>query len=273
MRKGYNTEIVKDGEKHVAICLGADYVSEHEWGIDGILNKFGIKGSLIRKSINSCRIKEFREHLKQAATEDVGYLRRKATEFPSDQFHQNLDTRGLKYDGKTLWFLCFCHLYGEMTDNRWKKLIGYPGDEQLHAAWNDSGFIVASENKLLIEKFKKAFEEKDVAIFLSGGGPFQNAGLKIAIYSETEKLIGEAFTQADKDSLKLYQAAVETGIYEKLESAGKKFYALSPKFLSGELKFWLNPQEQHIYDFGWYTVEELKQWCKNQGPVIKAKKK
>ena len=78
--------------------------------------------------------------------------------------------------------------------------------------------------------------------------------------------------QADKDVLELYSKAIETGIYEKLEAAGKRFFALSPKILKDGLRFWLNPYDQHIYNSGWYSVKDLEEWIDNKGKIIKHKK-
>jgi hypothetical protein len=36
--------------------------------------------------------------------------------------------------------------------------------------------------------------------------------------------------------------------------------------------YWLNPREQDIHNYGWFTVEELKQWAENKGPVMMTKK-
>ena len=35
-----------------------------------------------------------------------------------------------------------------------------------------------------------------------------------------------------------------------------------------DVRFWLNPAEQHTYKSGWFTVEELKQWAKGEGPIL-----
>lgn len=56
-----------------------------------------------------------------------------------------------------------------------------------------------------------------------------------------------------------------------LEKKKKGWFFLGnpQKFDDGIWRFWLNPWDQHIYEAGWYTLEELKQWGKDKGPVIK----
>ena len=65
--------------------------------------------------------------------------------------------------------------------------------------------------------------------------------------------------------------SVATGIEEVLKAAGKKWYALSPGWRDKRkqhVDFFLNPCEQERYDFGWFTVEELRQWARDEGPVL-----
>ena len=63
-------------------------------------------------------------------------------------------------------------------------------------------------------------------------------------------------------------------LYELLIEASKVATEISKeerKHTKYEVVFWLNPQEQQIYDANWYTVEQLDQWAKGEGPVIKTK--
>ena len=65
-----------------------------------------------------------------------------------------------------------------------------------------------------------------------------------------------------------------SGIHAKLQEAGKKFFYCGPSRMGdGEIKFWLNPYEQQKYAAGWYTLEELQQWCKDEGPVVQKAKR
>lgn len=46
---------------------------------------------------------------------------------------------------------------------------------------------------------------------------------------------------------------------------------MSPQKQNGKLMIWLNPQEQEKYEAGLFTVDDLKLWAKDQGPVMKRK--
>jgi len=35
--------------------------------------------------------------------------------------------------------------------------------------------------------------------------------------------------------------------------------------------FWLNPTEQHKYNFGWFNIEDLTDWASDKGKIIMVK--
>ena len=80
---------------------------------------------------------------------------------------------------------------------------------------------------------------------------------------------------ADEDYHKLKLAAESTGLEAYLKSRGKRWFALSPRWANDEksgVRFWLNPQEQQKYSAGWFTVDELREWADERGPVIMKQK-
>jgi hypothetical protein len=80
--------------------------------------------------------------------------------------------------------------------------------------------------------------------------------------------------QSDLDDYAMRDAADGTGIREYLEAKGKKFFALTPTWKDDQKKeivFWLNPVG-HLYNFGWFTVQDLVEWGKEEGRVIIARK-
>ena len=55
-----------------------------------------------------------------------------------------------------------------------------------------------------------------------------------------------------------------------LEKAKCRYYALSLRWKDDDKKeviFWLNPMEQDKNNFGWFTVEDLKDWAKGKGKI------
>ena len=60
-----------------------------------------------------------------------------------------------------------------------------------------------------------------------------------------------------------------------LKEAGKSYYGLAADWTNGEgsgIKYFLNPKEQDIYQWGWYSLQDLLDWCKDEGKILKAKK-
>ena len=81
--------------------------------------------------------------------------------------------------------------------------------------------------------------------------------------------------EAHLDHIALQKASDEIGIHDKLRKAGKEFFALSPRWAKDvrtsktayPVVYWLNPMHQNIYNYGYFTVEELEQWIDDCGPI------
>jgi hypothetical protein len=81
--------------------------------------------------------------------------------------------------------------------------------------------------------------------------------------------------RVDEDAYNLKNAAKATGIEDYLKAKWRRWFALSPRWANEEkteVKFWLNPMDQHIYEAGWYSVEQLMEWVEDRGPVMKKPK-
>lgn len=73
------------------------------------------------------------------------------------------------------------------------------------------------------------------------------------------------------DCTRLKEVVDKTNIYSILENAGKKYFALSVKWKDEkreDIIFWLNPMEQDKYNYGWFTINDLKDWAQNKGKII-----
>jgi hypothetical protein len=54
-----------------------------------------------------------------------------------------------------------------------------------------------------------------------------------------------------------------------LQDQGKEWHSLERwQWMDGGIKFWLNPNEQDIYNSGWFTIDELIAWTHDTGPVM-----
>ena len=131
-----------------------------------------------------------------------------------------------------------------------------------------------------LEEIREAFQRKDVAIWRGGGGVFQNAGLVLAIVSRVPKDKADGMREADADRIRAPctggrnqdRGAVEKGRQEVVRALTGAEAQIDRR--RGEVKteypvmFFLNPMEQEIYHSGWFTVEQLREWAENKGPVM-----
>ena len=265
MRRANDASLLKDGDKLIGINLGADFCAEHEWGIKGLRQAFGMK--------------------------DTGYGLEKRTMQKLPQA-RNYDTMQMvsgvnlvETKKETILIVGVGTIPKDIKELYRCFQLGRYENDALHTSWDETSFGINAqkkEDREAVRTIYAAMQKNDVAIWLGGGGVFQNAGLVVAIASAipTEKV--KTLYDADVDRENLVKAAAKTGIEERLKKAGKKWFALSPSWLpenmvtvNGPRKsvhpvmFWLNPYEQHIHDCGWFTVEELDLWVNNQGPCMK----
>lgn len=253
MRQGRNNEILKIDGKLIGVNLGADYVAEHEWGIKGIrfvfgsdVSKPGLEGRQIAKSSNDLRWVD--------NTQFTSYVKNKKVQTSWSGFCFNRES------------------FGHQTP--WDR--AYPSGN-LITLWDQDSFCALANNADDIASLKEVFEafsKNDIAIWLGGGGVFQNSGLCIGIASHLSEDVTKAWYNADIEAKKLRDDMAATGIEEKLKAAGKHYFALKPKRKSdGGLEFWLNPENQDRNNSGWYDLCDLEAWIENKGPIIKGNKR
>lgn len=247
MRATRNPEMIleKNGSL-IGINLGADYCAEHEWGIKGIQRKLGIdttKLGLDKRVISK-------------TNSDLSWLR-------NIEFNSNKKP-------KVFWSGFW------MGDFYGKPYFDDGGCGELYAQWDDGGFCALaypSEKRSQLEKIYEAFAKNDIAIWLGGGGVFENAGLCIAIASALPKDMVDKWLAYDLEALKIKEEFAATGIEDKLKAAHKAYYALSPRRdKDGSLVYWLNPMDQDKNKFGWFKLKDLEAWINNKGPIPKKKK-
>lgn len=273
MRRAYNGQFVFVGDTFMGVCLGADYVSEHEWGIKGLKQAFGIKEYDVRD------------------TSKVSVARRAITNVPDE-----LALSTITVNGSKIWVLYYDRsLWGdELTADYVNRILDLTpkfegGIKQIFsAAWDERSFAIASDNEKLMTDLYESIKKKDCVVGLFGGGVFKNAGLSIYIASAISDDIANSWKDSDESAAKLYLASDETGIRAKIDENNKKYgvfssptgyFALSPRFYYPELDkktahpvvYWLNPEQQHNNNYGIFTVEELEQWIEGKGPIVKKK--
>jgi hypothetical protein len=246
--------IGNESGKVCGVCLGFDFAAEHEWGIEEINRRFKIN------------------------PKGIGIKRYQTTTSNSDFIYLEED--------KNVIMLTFEHRYKDPQtmkdrvchDLGWQYTKVKEGEQELCAAWDEGSFQVIVSKKACkewegIKDVYNALLKKDAAIFISGGSFVDKQGLVIGIVSELPKNVDEDMKES-QNQWKEYEAyEKKTGIKEKLEKAGKKWFALRVKNKDehGVYWWWLNPQEQDDNNYGWYTTEDLEDWANNTGKILKDK--
>ena len=281
MRRGREGSIWRDEStgKVIALNLGADYCAEHEWGIKGINQMLGIS-KLDEIDLRNSTFDKILEFLKLNSPAKIGIDARTMTS-TYEPIH-NLESRGVKLTsghGKekknhTMWAFALIENWRKdrFDFSNIRENYYSPAREELVGHWSEGGACVFVEDKSIIEDFIEAFKQRDITIWLGGGGAFKNAGLVIAIASRLPEDFRKQSADSDLDNFELNKVAAKTGIHEILRKADRKYYALSPRWKDDtkkEVIFWLNPQEQNLNNYGLYDVDELKLWAKGKGQIIK----
>jgi len=255
-RATHDTQFVIEDDKFVGINLGWDFVSEHEWGISRLLSDFGIP----KEPTTSCF--GFDARTTQCQSDNLCYLENGDDTFLVNTFNYNA------YKGESF------------TADDLERMIGRSYGKPEHGlccAWDGQSFGIRTNNdegRDMLKLLHMAFKNNNIAIFLGGrgGNPFSNSGLMLIIANEIPQDARDSAANSDLSHFRLTKAAEATGIEAKLKKAGKSWYALSPRWTDEteqELKFWLNPEQQHKYNSRWCTVEELEQWAEDKGPIVK----
>lgn len=273
MRSTYNAEILKnENGEFLGINLGADYCSEHEWGIDGIRQSLGVG---LPKKQNKKLLEKVKDKVlfKNVSDDKAFGLRRLLV----SDFSKEL--KFYKWYGKKKKVHYTLGLYGSDTDLAKADYTFYfPSNREISAAWDSREFeiTVHKENKKYLEELYNSFSNCDIAVGVFGRNAFSNGGLCLLIASRIDTKLLDEWYQKDKESYELKIEAEKTGIYSYLKNHNKGYFALEPRYFQETadekpiIKFFLNPIDQLKYNSGWFSVDELKSWCQEEGPVIKS---
>lgn len=255
MRKGNNVQFISDESgRFVALSLGADYCAEHEWGIKVLSREFGF-----------------------GDPDKFGLERRKITCISPLLRWVRFDTK-VHRDGKSklversgFWIKSWTN------GSDAPEVLEAFYDTALWTGWSERDFGAFSCNAAEVSKLRELYDhmlELDAAIWLGGGGVFENAGLAIAIASRLSIDIVSKWESADREYAQLKKDAETTGIEKKLRKAGLKWFALSPSRQSdGSIQWWLNPLEQNRYEACWATLQDLEDWIAGKGKIVKNQSK
>lgn len=269
MRRSFEPIKLEEDGRLICVNLGADYCAEHEWGISGIRNKFGIPDKATRK-VNGIHARTITKnegiHFIKTKKEDVDIfiLSNYGCSWEPEEKNKKLIEEHAKRNWHPIEGKVVC------------KQEGVTQLADVYCAWSEKEFMIASTDKEMMETLWEAFQDLDLAICLSGGGVFQNAGLSFWIVPNMPEDIKSHWEVVDIDWLDLEDAVEASKIRDILKKAGKEYHALSPRWKDenkNDFHFWLNPMEQDIHNCGWFELKDLLEWAKNKGPILKEKEK
>jgi hypothetical protein len=284
MRQAFDGHFIEVDGKKVGIFTGADFCTEHEWGIKDLRKYLSMDSEAL--GVENRRVREW--------VTAVGLKVSKPK--------NGAEWRGILCYGKEVYFGYF---QGKDLSERYKDvrkfckehLPKYGDVQDLYCEWCENGCLVAvsgKENVALLERLYAGVQKGDGFLgLMGGGGPFNNGGLTLVNIADIPAENKQSMLEADNDRIALKKAAADTGIEAKLRAtqtsahswpeSGCKWYALSPKWntFKGEsakpskypVVFWLSPSSQDKVNYGWFTVEELELWIQGQGPIPKVKGK
>jgi hypothetical protein len=252
--------------------LGFDFCAEHEHGAPYLKEALGVAPTDFPLGVEDRTMTEVPEDL----------------EYGEYELHSK-DRRVKRTTPAALLYLARARHWSDWPDavgERAKLLdVGFrcdagdrfyaPEHHDLASAWSgDSGFAIhvrGAENVARLRALHEAFRRKAVALADASGMGFVRKALSLVIVDRLSEDVKTMVRDRDQAHLRLHEAFEVTGIRERLKAAGKRWYALVPRWSNGEgsdLLAFLNPCEQRRYDSGWYTLDELEDWAQERGPVV-----
>lgn len=268
MRRGMRPQWVLSDGKLVGIDLSADYTGEHEFGIASLKRMLGISDDAKHPGLPRRMVtKNDKVKLYDSGTA-AALICKDCSWHEAFQEYVNKFGETKAFKERLPDDLRYSHVFAAVSEI----------SVALETAWSESDFGIygMGADADNIRDLAQAFSEFKVAVWLGGGGVFQNAGLVIAWADRIPKEGTDQLRQGDEDREKLIEASEKTGILKRLKAAGRCYFACTPGWNDGDRKsdhpvmYFLNPMKQDVYNFGWFTVEELDQWIAGTGPIPKA---
>ena len=242
--------------------LGYDFTAEHEFGIQKIRDAFGV-GKAAKTGIGS----------------------RQQTIVPSGLFFERRKDEAfllyVPYDKYT------SHPHAVNSSEYKKEILAWAertgelslfGEANFVSAWDEKSFAIrvkGDENISHLENLYNAFLNKRVVMGLVPASVWVGSGLAFCLDSAFSEEQRKQILAEDLSEEKLHKTVDKLGIKDRLQKAGRRYFALKPKWQDEqktEILFWLNPQEQDKNNYGWVTLADLEEWIQGKGRIIKNEK-
>lgn len=251
------------------VCLSGDATTEHECGISGLRNSFGIDPDAIgikKRQITQCPPLVYLEQ------DNITALLHFNRDW--DRYTKGIDIKKMMEK----------NIYPFDFDALRPSTYGKP-EPTLYGAWDEREFGILTtdeEGRKNLKEVKRHFEELDAA-FWCVPGMFASSGLGISFPSCVTPSLIQEMEEEDLDKQKLKKAGLATGVIERVRKSNKRFFYLGAEHWTKDVAarnmptyntqypvmFFLNPQEQHRYNSGLFTVEQLDAWINDKGIIIK----
>lgn len=264
------------------ISLGSDFCAEHEQGVPSLRNYLGLPSNTLNGLSLSDYVK-LPEDKRKSIVLDVSSIT--VSKLPKSTYVEyEVKSKDGKVKTPAAYFGVTCSDYDRgITPDAYdaifydvpgdKSYVKYPTD--VVTSWSEDGFIIhvlGQENIDKLKRLYKAFKTNDIVFggSISSWNKIGNRGLSFGFLSSLDDDTKAVLYKYNVDLINLYEDIRQTGIIEKLESAKKGFYALSPnRDKDGTIKFYLNPMDQANNNSNWVTVKDLEDWIEGEGIIPK----
>lgn len=233
-----NYSILTNEDEFIGISLGADFTSEHEWGIKGIREAFGIpESSKKTMGIKSRTISMCPETLLFKRDGDSAILWVSREEwYPKKGISQELPSEIARYKESIKrekeWYET------ELArSKKSKKKDPYVPEKKdsLMTAWDERSFgigVVGETEANWLEFLYEQFKKKNIAIAMMNitpNNPFSNSSLTLAILDRLPEEVLDMMYQADKKYYDLQDYEKKIGMVKLKEKVKKRRQAESRK--------------------------------------------
>lgn len=267
MRRGSQEagfSIDEENNNLLGVSLGFDFCAEHEWGTKPLRDAFGV-----------------------GEESDIGLESRKTTRVPKHFYFRTREVDGKpeamlihsdfwKDDEESINKTLNYNFGGSGNEN--SELSSYDNDWEFISAWSENDFAIkvrGEEGVKRLEEVYEAFKNNNI-VFGMKPAALSRGGLFFGIYSNYDEEFKAAVLEQDREALKLEEFVEKSGIRQELREAKCRYFALSqPRWADEtktEVRMWLNPMEQDKNNCGWFSISELRQWIKGEGPIPKKNK-
>lgn len=271
-------EVTIEGQANsLELKLTPNFWAEHECGIDSIRRKLKAELKELPKDLELNKDFLDKMDFSKKLWEKVNKLVEETIESKRIK-----STQHIKYKENDNFLLLMVQRYIDdkpISNEEFRNLIAYfnSTDYTLNGAWDDQQFIVICD-KRDSESYQKI---KTLINLIEQGKCFLTGAIKIT--SEDFMKQGDLMEDMQENALRsiacnMFDKAWGHKVKQELKKAGKDWFALSPNTLDEEgmesrstkypLIYWLNPYEQKIHNYGWFTVEELELWTEDKGPIM-----